>query len=66
MPSVKVARRAKHRRVTTLGIGAKLYAGKRPPWKFLTWQWVDPADEARKREWLVANGYAEPLDDKVA
>ncbi len=24
-----------------------------------------PADEARKREWLAANGYAEPLKGKV-
>ncbi len=24
-----------------------------------------PGDEARKREWLAANGYAEPLKGKV-
>ena len=52
--------------IVTPGIGATLYRGRRPPWAFLTWRWVDPADETRKWEWLAVNGYAGRLKGKAA
>ncbi len=36
----------------TSGIGARLYQGRRPPWSYSSWRWVDPGDEAKKRRWL--------------
>ncbi len=56
---VKAARLARHPPFKTRGIRPKLYGVKTPPWEFDTWAWVDPADEARKREWLAADGYLE-------
>ncbi len=47
--------------IVTPGIGAALYTGKRPPWAFPTWRWVDPADQEKHDRWLAANGYAESL-----
>ncbi len=57
--SVRAARLRKHPPFKTRGIRPKLYRGRRPPWEFPAWQWVDPADQEKHDRWLAANGYAE-------
>ncbi len=40
-------------------INVTTYQGSTPPWEFPTWQWIAPADEAKKQRGLSKNGYLE-------